>query len=149
VGKGFAHCPQITEALEAAHEKGKIHRDLKPVNIKLTNEGKVKVLDFGLAKALDEEAPALSQTNSPTLAPTRVAATQSGFIPGTAAYMAPASRIAGKPLTIMNSPPFDLTPDGKRMVILSPAGGEDQKPATLTFVLNFHVEIRRQIAGGK
>jgi serine/threonine-protein kinase len=78
---------QIAQALEAAHEKTVIHRDLKPANVKITTEGKVKVLDFGLAKALQEETarqPSLSQ--SPTLS---VAATGAGMILGTAGYMAP------------------------------------------------------------
>lgn len=78
---------QITEALEYAHEKGIIHRDLKPANVKITPEGTVKVLDFGLAKALDVEASASSSiSNSPTLT---AAATQAGMILGTAAYMSP------------------------------------------------------------
>ena len=78
---------QITQALEAAHEKTVIHRDLKPENVKITSEGMVKVLDFGLAKALQEEplsSPSMSQ--SPTLS---VAATSAGMILGTAGYMAP------------------------------------------------------------
>ena len=77
---------QICEALEAAHEKGVVHRDLKPANVKITPEGRVKVLDFGLAKALQAAPASGTLSNSPTLT---IGATQAGVILGTAAYMSP------------------------------------------------------------
>jgi serine/threonine protein kinase len=77
---------QIAEALEAAHDQGIIHRDLKPANVKLRPDGTVKVLDFGLAKAMEPAAGSSDMSQSPTLS---MAATQSGIILGTAAYMSP------------------------------------------------------------
>src|SRR5438093_1927085 len=77
---------QIVEALEAAHEKGIVHRDLKPANVKITPDDKVKVLDFGLAKALEPERGVSELTHSPTLS---LMATEAGLILGTAAYMSP------------------------------------------------------------
>ena len=97
VAEGLAIAKQIAEALEEAHEHGIVHRDLKPANIKLTRDGKVKVLDFGLAKAYSGDgggASAPDISRSPTLARE---GTELGVILGTAAYMSP-EQARGKPV---------------------------------------------------
>jgi len=86
MAEALAIARQITEALEAAHEKGIVHRDLKPENVKITPAGVVKVLDFGLAKAIEEPTAAGDPSDSPTQT---ISATRAGVILGTAAYMSP------------------------------------------------------------
>src|SRR5579864_1075048 len=88
VDEALGIAKQIAEALEAAHEKGIIHRDLKPANVALTKDDQVKVLDFGLAKAVETTVGSFDLTNSPTITSPAMM-TGVGVILGTAAYMAP------------------------------------------------------------
>lgn len=86
IEQAFVISRQIAEALEVAHERGIVHRDLKPSNIKITEDEQVKVLDFGLAKVLEEPSANSNVSESPTVL---YQGTQTGFILGTAAYMSP------------------------------------------------------------
>ena len=97
VDEAIAIAKQIAEGLEEAHEHGIVHRDLKPANVKTTPDGKVKILDFGLAKALEGEATSGANSRlskSPTMSRH---VTEAGMIMGTAAYMSP-EQARGKPV---------------------------------------------------
>src|SRR3954453_6481033 len=86
IGEALRIMAQIAEALSAAHDRGVIHRDLKPANVKLAADGRVKVLDFGLAKVLTQKTSAVDASSSATVT---VSHTGAGMILGTIAYMSP------------------------------------------------------------
>ena len=94
IEEALAIAMQLADALEFAHERGIVHRDLKPANVKVSSDNAVKVLDFGLAKALETETSAADLADSPTIS--RMA-TQAGVLLGTAAYMSP-EQARGKPV---------------------------------------------------
>ena len=97
VEEAIAYAKQIVDALEAAHEKGIVHRDLKPANIKVTKDGAVKVLDFGLAKACEADVVLASGDPGQSPTRTRLGTTEVGIILGTASYMSP-EQARGRPI---------------------------------------------------
>ncbi len=109
---------QIADALEAAHQKAIIHRDLKPANVKVTSAGRVKVLDFGLAKVFTREPAGLDLSQTPTLP----SGTMENAIMGTPAYMSPeppkGTTLPGAgPAQLPSNPTYAISPDGRFLVL--------------------------------
>src|SRR5215471_1452418 len=146
VEDAIAVAVQIAEGLEAAHERGIVHRDLKPANVKVTSDGSVKVLDFGLAKAVGAEAdPVSAISDSPTFT-SPVHMTQAGTLLGTAPYLAP-EQVRGKPADrradiwafgcvlyemLVGRPPFrgESLPDTLGAIVRDPPRWDELPPAT-------------------
>jgi len=137
---------QIAEALEAAHQQGIIHRDLKPANIKLRPDGAVKVLDFGLAKALAPEPSSASATGrslSPTITSPAML-TGAGIVLGTAAYMAPeqAKGHEADKRSISANQVYSVTKDGRRFLVSTrPQNAATATPVTV--ILNWTSTLQK------
>jgi serine/threonine protein kinase len=118
VDEAMAVAKQIAEALEGAHEKGVVHRDLEPANIKLTLDGKVKVLDFGLAKAWTGDGTGSASSADVSHSPTMTRGTEAGLILGTAAYMSP-EQARGKTVN-KRADIIDWSQEGRSLLVYRP-----------------------------
>jgi serine/threonine protein kinase len=150
---------QLIDALEYTHEKGVIHRDRKPADIKITPESRVKVLDFGLAKRLAGETPIADPASSPTLT---MRATMAAMIMGMVGYMVVDYKAAGAPFEAgtprrwgqqqppdpgRGDPVFEISPDGKRL--LTPGDSAPEQPSGgnlhATFPVHWFDQLRRRV----